>query len=132
MLTVTTVMKTVIGAGILSLPYTISKLGYIFSLIVFALVISLTQFSCYLLLRAKNLSRHSNYSTIMYHIFRSKGSQIFCSLLILLNNLGICKYLLKQALSNWQFLSKDFENFLHSLYPKNITDSFICNNGFLS
>jgi len=83
-------MKTVIGAGILSLPFTISKLGYVFALIVFGIVISLTQFSCYILLKAKNLSRHSNYSTIMYHLFRKKWSQVFCSLLILLNNIGIC------------------------------------------
>lgn len=90
LLTVTTIMKTVIGAGILSLPFTISKLGYVFALIVFGIVISLTQFSCYILLKAKNLSRHSNYSTIMYHLFRKKWSQVFCSLLILLNNIGIC------------------------------------------
>jgi amino acid permease len=93
-------MKTVIGAGILSLPFTISKLGYIFALIVFAIVISLTQFSCFLLLKAKNLSKHSNYSTIMYHLYRNKGSQTFCSVLILLNNLGICKFYLIQVLSN--------------------------------
>lgn len=87
-------MKTVIGAGILSLPFTISKLGYIFGLIVFAIVISLTQFSCYILLKSKNLSRHSNYTTIMYHLFQSKKAQSLCSVLILLNNIGICKFMI--------------------------------------
>ena len=83
-------MKTVIGAGILALPLTISRLGYILGIIVFFVVISIIQFTCVLLLKAKNLSKHSNYSSISYHIFRNKFSQIICSVAILLNNLGIC------------------------------------------
>lgn len=83
-------MKTVIGAGILSLPLTVSRLGYVLSLIVFLIVIAIIQFSCVLLLKAKNLSKHSNYSSIGYHIFRTKLAQAACSLMILLNNTGIC------------------------------------------
>ena len=83
-------MKTVIGAGILALPLTISRLGYVLGIIVFFIVITLIQFTCTLLLKAKNLSKHSNYSSISYHIFRNKFSQIICSVAILLNNLGIC------------------------------------------
>lgn len=83
-------MKTVIGAGILSLPFTVSKLGYAFSMIVFALVMSAAQFSSVLLLHAKNLSRHSNYSTILYHIFHHRAFKALGSVLILLNNLGVC------------------------------------------
>lgn len=90
MLTVTTIMKTVIGAGILSLPLTISRLGYVLGVIMFVVVITTIQFTCTLLLKAKNLSKHSNYSSISYHIFRNKGIQIVCSLAILINNLGIC------------------------------------------
>jgi amino acid permease len=92
LLTVTTIMKTVIGAGILSLPSTVSNTGYIFSIIVFVSVTILTQFSAVLLLKAKNLSRHSNYATILYHIFQSKFSKALGSVLILLNNLGICNF----------------------------------------
>ena len=69
LLTVTIIMKTVIGAGILGLPYTISTLGYAFGLLVYIAVIALNQFTSAMLLKAKNLSRHSNYSTIMFHIF---------------------------------------------------------------
>lgn len=83
-------MKTVIGAGILSLPLTVSKLGYALGLVMFVIVISVVHFTCFLLLKAKNLSRHSNYSSISYHIFRTKFSQIICSIAILINNLGIC------------------------------------------
>ena len=83
-------MKTVIGAGILSLPLTISRLGYVLGVIVFFIVITIIQFTCVLLLKAKNLSKHSNYSSIMYHILRTKFSQALCSSAILLNNIGIC------------------------------------------
>ena len=83
-------MKTVIGASILSLPLTISRLGYILGIIMFFIVIVLIQFTCVLLLKAKNLSKHSNYSSISYHIFRNKFAQVICSFAILINNLGIC------------------------------------------
>ena len=90
LLTVTTIMKTVIGAGILSLPLTVSKLGYVLALFMFIVIISIIQFTCILLLKAKNLAKHSNYSTIAYHIFRNRFMQSICSLAILINNLGIC------------------------------------------
>lgn len=90
LLTVTTIMKTVIGAGILSLPLTFSRLGYVLALIVIILVVALIQFSSILLLKSKNLSHHSNYSSIAYHIYRNRFMQTLCSLAILINNLGIC------------------------------------------
>lgn len=83
-------MKTVIGAGILSLPYTVANLGYIFSLIIFAIVIAGTYFSSVLLLNAKNLSHHSNFASILDHLFHSKLARALGSLFILLNNIGIC------------------------------------------
>ncbi len=83
-------VTTVIGAGILSLPLTVSRLGYLLSLIVIVIAIAAIQFSCVLLLKAKNLSKHSNYSSIAYYIFRTKLAKAVCSLMILLNNTGIC------------------------------------------
>ena len=83
-------MKTVIGAGILSLPFTVSKLGYAFSLIVFLIILTINQFTCILLLKSKNLAKHSNYTSISYHIFRSRVFQALISICILINNLGIC------------------------------------------
>lgn len=90
LLTVTIIMKCVIGAGILSLPLTVSSLGYAISIVAFAFVILLVQFTSVLLLKAKNLSKHSNYTSIAYHIFRTKFSNAICSALILLSNVGTC------------------------------------------
>lgn len=90
LLSVTTIMKTVIGAGILALPLTVSRLGFGLSLAVFAFIIASDQFTCLLLLKCKNLSRHSNYTSIIYHIFRNKLIQGICSFSILINNIGIC------------------------------------------
>ena len=81
-------MKTVIGAGILSLPLPVSRTGDDLSLILFGIIVSSDQFTC--LLKSKNLSRHSNYTSIIYHIFRSKILQGICSSAILINNIGIC------------------------------------------
>jgi amino acid permease len=65
-------MKTIIGAGILSLPYTISKLGYVLGILMFLIILTIIQFNTWMLLKAKNLSKHSNYSTIGYFIFKNK------------------------------------------------------------
>ena len=66
LLTVTTIIKTVIGAGILTIPYTMSKMGYVLGIIMFLVAGILAQFGSVMLLKAKNLSHHSNYSTIFY------------------------------------------------------------------
>ena len=90
LLSVTTIMKTVIGAGILALPFTISRLGYLFGMLMFFIVILISQYSCEMLILSKNLSRHSNYSTIGYYIWRTKFSLLICSIAIVLINLGVC------------------------------------------
>ena len=90
LLTVTTIMKTVIGSGILALPYAISRMGYVLSLIVLTLIYLTNQFTCQLLLKTKNLTKHSNYTSIAYHLFKSKIFQALISICILINNLVIC------------------------------------------
>jgi amino acid permease len=62
-------MKTIIGAGIISLPFAFSKLGYILGLILFFIMIIISQFNCIMILKAKNLTKQSNYSSIAYYIF---------------------------------------------------------------
>ena len=91
-LTVMTIMKTIIGAGVLSLPYTISKLGYVLAIIIFVLVMGLSYFSTTLLVKVKNLSRHSNFSTIFYFLHKKKLVKALGSIFIVLKNTGICKY----------------------------------------
>lgn len=88
-------MKTVIGVGVLGLPYAVSQLGWALSLIVFFVTMLLTQYSCILLLKVKNLSHHSNYSTIGYNIFHSKVFQGLMYFLVLFNNIGICNQWIK-------------------------------------
>jgi len=73
------------------MPYTVSKTGWVFGLILYVLAALLNHFGSVLLLKAKNLSRHSNYSTILYEIWNNKISRIIGSLTIFLNNAGICK-----------------------------------------
>lgn len=96
-LTVTTIIKTTIGSGIIALPYTISTLGYAFAPILFVLFFALNQFSSVLLLKSKNLSKHSNYSTILHYIWPSDASQIFGSAIIFVDNFGICNPIYIQA-----------------------------------
>ena len=84
------IIKTVIGSAILGLPFAVSRCGLVFVIIVFIFASAANQFSADLLLKAKNLSGHSNYSTILYHIYNHKISKAIGSLLIFLNNLGTC------------------------------------------
>ena len=42
-------MKTVVGAGIISLPSTIGKLGYLFGLFVYLMVLAINQFTSVML-----------------------------------------------------------------------------------
>jgi amino acid permease len=92
MLSVTIIIKSIIGAGIISLPYTMSRLGYLFTIVIFIIFGTLNQICCSLLLRAKNLSGHSNYSTIMGYIWGGNLSKFFGSLIIFLDNFGTCTY----------------------------------------
>jgi len=96
-LSITIIIKSIVGAGIISLPYTMSRLGFIFTIITFLIFGTLNQLCCSLLLRAKNLSGHSNYSTIMGYIWGNKLSKFLGSLIIFLDNFGTCTYGLMQA-----------------------------------
>jgi amino acid permease len=83
-------MKTIIGTGIISLPSVMTKLGYLFGLFVYILAIAINQFTSVMLLKSKNLSRHSNYSSIMCHLFNSQMAKAASSFMVMINNLGIC------------------------------------------
>jgi amino acid permease len=89
-LTVMAVMKSVIGPGVLSLPYTISKLGYMLAILIFVSVMALSYFSTLLLIKVKNLSKHSNFSTIFYFLHESKLVKGLSSIFIVIKNVGIC------------------------------------------
>lgn len=84
----TIIIKSTIGAGIIALPFTISRLGYILTPIIFILFFLLNQYASVLLLKSKNLSRHSNFATIMHYIWPYDRSHYFGSALIFLDNFG--------------------------------------------
>ena len=93
MLTSITIVKTIIGSSILIVPYTINQLGYLFGIIIFMTALIINQFGTLLLLKAKNLSGHSNYATIFNSIWQSNISRGIGFVLIFINNIGFCKFL---------------------------------------
>lgn len=84
------IIKTIIGAHIVLIPYTASQLGWVLFSIVLISIIGIHHFTTILLLRCKNWSRHSNFYTIMYHCWPYVGSKLFGTLLMALNNLAFC------------------------------------------
>lgn len=49
-----------------------------------------TQYNTLVLLKCKNLCRHSNYSTIGYSVFKGKWILVVINLIIIINNFGLC------------------------------------------
>ena len=87
------IVKTVIGSGILTIPYVLDHLGFLFGTFLFLGAICLNQFGSVLLLKAKNLAKHSNYSTILYEIWPSRISKGIGSVIIFLACMGVCTHL---------------------------------------
>lgn len=91
-MSVTIIIKSIIGAGIISLPFTVSRLGYILAPILLIIFFMINQYSSSMLLKSKNLSRHSNYATIMHYLWPYDRSLLFGSAIIFLGNFGTCNY----------------------------------------
>lgn len=91
--TIFTVMNTTIGSGILAMPYTVYVLGWAFSLIVFLFITLANQYSVIILLKVKNLSKHSNYSTVASYIAKGKWFSFAVSAIIFSGNVGFSKFL---------------------------------------
>ena len=79
-----------IGSGILTIPYVMNKMGFVLCIILFSVAALLNQFGSVLLLKAKNLSGHSNYSTILYSIWPSKIAKGIGSSIIFIACAGVC------------------------------------------
>jgi amino acid permease len=84
------IAKSALGAGIISLPYTVYTLGYVVATVAFVFFFAVNQFAGMLLLKSKNLSRHSNFSTILYNIWKRDWARIFGSVIICIDNFGSC------------------------------------------
>ena len=82
-------MNTVLGAGILALPFVLLNFGLFFGLLIVIAIYFMTIFSCKLLLNSKNLCSKADYSQIGISTFGYPG-QIIIKVIIILNNLGMC------------------------------------------
>ena len=59
-------------------------------IIIILLALVCTNFSSSLLVRCKNLSRHSNFTTIGYFVFETKTIIVIINLIMILSNFGTC------------------------------------------
>jgi amino acid permease len=84
------IIKTIVGVGGLGFPRVMREWGVATALALLVLFVLFTHAGTVLLLRAKNLSRHSNLSTIARHTIANKSLVFYSHLAVLFNNLGIC------------------------------------------
>ena len=81
--------NTILGAGIISLPVVIRYLGFILGIVFIIIIAFLTIYSCYLLLKAHQITGKRKYSSIAHAAMGSKG-YLFTNSMIILNNFGLC------------------------------------------
>ncbi|CAD8146330.1 unnamed protein product [Paramecium octaurelia] len=84
------IMKSMVGVGILGIPYVASNFGAILTILILMVIFINGILSSNLLLKSKNLSRRSNFSTIGFYIFKHKWIIILVNVMIILSNLGVC------------------------------------------
>lgn len=90
MLTVHTIVKSIVGTTVVSLPYAMARMGYVLGTIVFIFGTLLSHFGSILLLKSKNLSKKSKYSSIFYEIWESKKAKGISLLIIGVGQMGVC------------------------------------------
>lgn len=82
-------MNTIIGGGIVTLPFVMSIFGIFLGILIFICVYLMTIFSCVILLRVKNNSKRTHYGTIGTFCFGYKGKMLI-DVIIIINNFGMC------------------------------------------
>ena len=117
--------NTILGAGIISLPVVIRYLGFILGNLFIILIAILTIYSCYLLLKAHQITKKKKYSSIAHAALGEKG-YIFTNIMIILNNFGLsCVYFrifgdtIQNVIGGYvdkdNFLVTNWHNFLYIL-----------------
>ena len=81
-------INSIIGSGILALPFVMMNLGIILGTIIIIIVYLMAIFSSKLLLKSKKISNESSYSKIGIKAFGVKG-QYAILIIIIANNVGI-------------------------------------------
>ncbi|CAD8076927.1 unnamed protein product [Paramecium primaurelia] len=90
LLTSITIMKSMVGVGILGIPNVMKNFGVILTIVIMITVYSLGMTTSRVLLKCKNLSKKSNYSTIGYFIFRHSWIIYTVNIVITLSNITTC------------------------------------------
>ena len=83
------ISNTILGAGIISLPVVVRYLGIILGSLFIILVGILSNFAVFLLLKAHQITKKNEYSSIAKATLGEKGF-LFVNIMIILNNFGIC------------------------------------------
>ena len=111
LLTTATIIKMIIGAGVISMPYTFSRLGYIVGMLFVACIICISQMASTFLIKVKNLARRSNYPTIFYDITNSQCLKIIPPLIFACGLTGV-------AIADMIILKGTIKSFVASIAKK--------------
>ena len=118
--------NTILGAGIISLPVVVRYLGIIIGSLFIILVGILSNFAVFLLLKAHQITKKNEYSTIAKATLGDKGF-LFVNIMIILNNFGICcayfrifgetiKNILAGFLSSNNYLITNWHNYIYIIF----------------
>ena len=118
--------NTILGAGIISLPVVIRYLGILLGSLFIIFVGILSNFAVFLLLKAHQITKKNEYSTIAKATLGEKGF-LFVNVMIILNNFGICcayfrifgetvKNILAGFLKSNNYLVTNWHNFIYVIF----------------
>ena len=117
------IANTCLGAGILELAYVMKEFGVLLSFVIFIISYLLCVCSCFLLLKAKNLSGHSKYSTIGVSAIGRHGEKVI-KFMVIVNNFGLCiVYLI--------LFGRTCHNILHIIFSSTPEGAFLISPKFL-
>jgi sodium-coupled neutral amino acid transporter 2 len=80
-------MKTIVGTGILGLPAVMMNFGLVIGITIFIIVFFVTEYTCLLLLKSKNICKHSNFCSIGKEAIGPK-IKVVTNIIIIINNIG--------------------------------------------
>ena len=118
--------NTILGAGIISLPVVIRYLGIFLGTLFILLIGILSNYSVFLLLKAHQITKKNDYSSIAKAALGEKGF-LFVNIMIVLNNFGICcayfrifgetiKNILAGYLNENNYLITNWHNYVYVIF----------------
>ena len=118
--------NTILGAGIISLPVVVRYLGILFGTLFIILIGILSNFAVFLLLKAHQITKKNDYSSIAKATLGDRGF-LFVNIMIILNNFGICcayfrifgetvKNILAGYLKSNNYLLTNWHNYIYIIF----------------